>query len=395
MLELSKRVMMMDESQTIGMARKTRELGEKGIKVISLTLGEPDFNVPEFAKEAAIQAIQNNYSHYTPIAGYTELRKAIARKFERDNQLNYTADEIVASTGAKQSIANAVLALVNPGDEVIIPMPFWVSYTEIVKLAEGEMVFIPTTAKEGYKFSANQLERVLTEKSKLLIFSNPCNPSGAVYEPEELAEIAKVVARHPNLFVISDEIYELIRYEGSHKSFAGFDGMWERTVTVNGMSKGFAMTGWRLGYIGAPLDIAKACDKLQGQFTSAPNSIAQMAAITALDASPKEVSYMLEAFRNRRKLMFDLMKKLSGFEVALPGGAFYLFPDISYWLGKVIKGRKIETSTDFCMLLLEEAHVGTVPGDAFGSPNSIRLSYATSEDNIKEAIYRISEVLKA
>ncbi len=395
MLELSKRVMMMDESQTIGMARKTRELGEKGIKVISLTLGEPDFNVPEFAKEAAIQAIQNNYSHYTPIAGYTELRKAIARKFERDNQLNYTVDEIVASTGAKQSIANAVLALVNPGDEVIIPMPFWVSYTEIVKLAEGEMVFIPTTAKEGYKFSANQLERVLTEKSKLLIFSNPCNPSGAVYEPEELAEIAKVVARHPNLFVISDEIYELIRYEGSHKSFAGFDGMWERTVTVNGMSKGFAMTGWRLGYIGAPLDIARACDKLQGQFTSAPNSIAQMAAITALDALPKEVSYMLEAFRNRRKLMFDLMKKLSGFEVALPGGAFYLFPDISYWLGKVIKGRKIETSTDFCMLLLEEAHVGTVPGDAFGSPNSIRLSYATSEDNIKEAIYRISEVLKA
>jgi len=393
MHQLSNRVVNMEESQTIGMARKTRELAAKGVNVIGLTLGEPDFNVPDFIKKAAIEAVEKDFSHYTPIGGYLELKEAICAKFKRDNGLDYSPNQVIASTGAKQSIANAVLALVNPDDEVVIPAPYWVSYSAIVELAEGKSVFIPTTAEVGYKFTADQLESVITDRTKVLLFSYPCNPSGAVYTDDELEAIAAVIRRHPQVYVISDEIYELIRFDGKHKSFASFPDMLERTITINGMSKGFAMTGWRLGYLGAPLEVAQACDKLQGQFTSAPNSIVQRAAIAALNSDPSSVRYMVEAFEVRRKLMFDRLTKIPGFKLSLPGGAFYMFPDISFWLNRTLGGRKITTSNDLCMYLLEVAHVGLVSGDAFGIPDSIRISYAASESDLDEAMNRIEKAL--
>jgi len=389
MKHVSRRLEAMDESQTIAMARKSRELAAQGVDVISLTLGEPDFNTPDFIQEAAIEAIRQNYSHYTPISGYLDLRESIARKFKRDNQLDYTASQIVVSTGAKQSLANAILALVDPGDEVILPTPYWVSYKEMVKLAEGASVFVEATVEQGYRFTAEQLRRALTPKSRVLMFSNPCNPSGAVYSRSELEAIAAVVAEHPNLIVVSDEIYELIRFEGEHVSFASLPGMYERTVTVNGLSKGFAMTGWRLGYLGAPQWIASACDKLQGQFTSATCSIAQRAAIAALEAPPSQVAYMVEAFAKRRALTMELLKTVLGFIAGEPGGAFYVFPHIGYWLGRTVEDRVIQTSDDLCMYLLERAHVGLVPGDAFGSPKALRISYATSEERLTVAFERI------
>ncbi len=383
----------MDESQTIAMARKSRELMEQGVDVISLALGEPDFDTPDFIKEAGIEAIRQNFSRYPPIAGYGELREAIARKFKRDNGLDYSASQIVVSTGAKQSIINAVLAVVNPEDEVVLPTPYWVSYKEMVKLAEAEAVFVDAHADRGYRFDAEGLARALSPKSRLLIFSNPCNPSGAVYSKEELEKIAEVVASHPNLLVISDEIYELIRFDGAHTSFATLPAMYERTITVNGLSKGFAMTGWRLGYLGAPQWIASACDKIQGQFTSAACSIAQRAAIAAVEADPSKVAYMVEAFDRRRKLVMELLADIPGFKAQMPGGAFYFFPNIEFWLGKKIGEKHIERSEDLCAYLLETAHVGLVPGDAFGTPHAIRISYATSEDRLKTAFERIRNAL--
>jgi aspartate aminotransferase len=393
MQTLADRIMRMDESATIAMARRSRELAATGVNVISLSLGEPDFDTPEFIKEAAIKAIQENYSHYTPIAGYADLREAICKKFARDNQLHYSPDEIVVSTGAKQSILNVVMALVNPGDEVILPTPYWVSYAEMVRLAEGEAVFIPTTVEQEYKFTATQLEAAITPKSKLMIFSNPCNPSGAVYNEQELQAIAEVIEKHPQLYVVSDEIYELIRFEGKHVSLAALGNIRDQVITVNGLSKGFAMTGWRLGYLGASKEVAKACDKLQGQVTSAPNSITQRAAITALAADPSVVDYMKDAFFQRRQLVLELCNAIPGFRNHLPGGAFYLFPDVSHWLGRELNGTWIETSSDLCLYLLDQAHVGLVPGDAFGNPNSLRISYAASEEDLKEAMRRLAKVL--
>lgn len=393
MLSLADRIHRMDESATIAMARRSRELAATGVNVISLSLGEPDFDTPDFIKKTAIEAIEQNYSHYTPIAGYLELRQAISRKFKRDNDLQYEPEQIVTSTGAKQSIFNAVMALVNPGEEVILPTPYWVSYLEMVRLAQGEVRLIPTTVEQEYKFTAKQLDEAITPKSKLLIFSNPCNPSGAVYSENELKDIAQVIEKNPQLYVVSDEIYELIRFEGKHKSLASFKEIFDRVITVNGLSKGFAMTGWRLGYLGASKEVAKACDKLQGQVTSAPNSIAQRAAITALDADPQSVSYMLKAFENRRELVLNMCNDIPGFKNHTPGGAFYLFPDVSYWLGREIDGQRIETSSDFCLFLLDKAHVGLVPGDAFGNPNSLRISYAASENDLIEAMRRIKNAL--
>lgn len=390
---VSRRLQSMDESQTIAMARKSRELIEQGVDVISLALGEPDFDTPDFIKEAGIEAIRQNFSRYPPISGYGDLRQAIAAKFKRDNGLEYQASQIVVSTGAKQSIVNAVLAVVDPGDEVILPTPYWVSYKEMVKLAEAEAVYVEADAERGYRFDAESLAAALSPKSRLLIFSNPCNPSGAVYSKSELEKIAEVVASHPELLVISDEIYELIRFEGAHTSFAGLPGMYERTITVNGLSKGFAMTGWRLGYLGAPQWISSACDKIQGQFTSAACSITQRAAIAAVKADPSRVDYMVEAFDRRRKLVMKLMADIPGFKAQMPGGAFYVFPDIRFWLGKKVGGKSINSSEDFCAYLLETAHVALVPGDAFGSPQALRISYATSEERLTMAFERIRAAL--
>lgn len=393
MAHLAQRIHRMEESATIGMARRSRELASTGADVISLSLGEPDFDTPEFIKNAAIEAIRNDYSHYTPIAGYPDLREAIARKLLRDNGLRYSADEIVVSTGAKQSILNVVMAVVDPGEEVLLPAPYWVSYKEMVNLAEGEIRLIPTTVEQDYKFTAAQLEEAIGPKTRLLLFSNPCNPSGAVYDQNELADITEVLKKHPGVYVISDEIYELIRFEGTHISMASFHDIRDQVITVNGLSKGFAMTGWRLGYLAAHRDVAKACDKLQGQVTSAPNSITQRAAITALEAEPSKVGYMKEAFRKRRELVLKACDEIPGFRNHRPGGAFYLFPDVSFWLDRELKGKQINTSTDLCMFLLEEAHVGLVPGDAFGNPKSLRISYAASEEQLEEAMKRIKRVL--
>ncbi|MCL6218112.1 pyridoxal phosphate-dependent aminotransferase [Zunongwangia pacifica] len=391
--KLSNRINNLATSQTLAMAAKARELRAEGKDIIGLSLGEPDFNTPDFIKDAAIQAINDNYNSYSPVDGYVELKDAIITKFKRDNNLTYTHPQIVVSTGAKQSLANVALAMLNPGDEVILPCPYWVSYAEIVKLAEGVPVEVPTTLESNFKMTPEQLEAAITPKTKMLWYSSPCNPSGMVYTKEELRALADVLVKHPDIIVVSDEIYEHINYIGAHASMAEFEDMYDRTVTVNGVAKAFAMTGWRIGYIGAPAWIARACNKLQGQVTSGANCIAQRAVITALEAPVSKISYMVDTFKSRRKLIIDLLNEIEGFETTEPEGAFYVFPNISYYFGKTIKGHTINNATDFSMFLLEEALVATVTGDAFGNPECIRISYAASEEQIEEALKRIKSAL--
>ena len=391
--KLSNRINNLATSQTLAMAAKARELRAEGKDIIGLSLGEPDFNTPDFIKDAAIQAINDNYNSYSPVDGYVELKDAIITKFKRDNNLTYTHPQIVVSTGAKQSLANVALAMLNAGDEVILPCPYWVSYAEIVKLAEGVPVEVPTTLESNFKMTPEQLEAAITPKTKMLWYSSPCNPSGMVYTKEELRALADVLVKHPDIIIVSDEIYEHINYIGAHASMAEFEDMYDRTVTVNGVAKAFAMTGWRIGYIGAPAWIARACNKLQGQVTSGANCIAQRAVITALEAPVSKISYMIDTFKSRRKLIIDLLNDIEGFETTEPEGAFYVSPNISHYFGKTIKGHTINNATDFSMFLLEEALVATVTGDAFGNPECIRISYAASEEQIEEALKRIKSVL--
>lgn len=390
---LSDRINSLPVSETLAMAAKARELREQGKDIIGLSLGEPDFNTPDFVKEAAIQAINDNYNSYTPVDGYVELKDAVILKFKRDNQLDYTRDQIVVSTGAKQSIANTALVLLNKGDECILPAPYWVSYAAIVQLAEGTPVEVYAGVDQNFKITPEQLRAAITPRTKMVLFSSPNNPSGSVYSKAELEGLAAVLKDHPQIIVVSDEIYEHINYGSGHASMASVDGMYDRTVTINGVSKAFAMTGWRIGYIGAPAWIARACNKMQGQITSGTNCIAQRAVITALEAPVSKIKYMVDAFHKRRDLILRLLADVPGFVTDVPEGAFYVFPDVSAFFGKTIKGHKVENATDFSLLLLEEALVATVTGDAFGAPDCIRMSYATSEDLITEAIKRIKEVL--
>lgn len=391
---LSDRINSLSTSQTLAMAAKARELKAQGIDIISLSLGEPDFNTPDFIKEAAIQAIRDNYSTYTPVDGYLDLKEAIARKFKRDNHLDYKPSQIVVSTGAKQSLFNIAQAMINPGDEIIVPAPFWVSYVEIIKIAGGIPVEVPTTIESDFKITASQLEKAITPKTKMIWFSSPCNPSGSVYSQEEFEKLVEVLEKHPSIYVVADEIYEHINFTEKHTSIATLGTMINRTITVNGVSKAFAMTGWRIGYIGAPEEIAKACTKMQGQVTSGANSIAQRATIAAVDADPSVLKDMVAAFKNRRDLVVKLVREIPGMKINVPEGAFYVFPDISSFFGKTIQGIKINNADDFSMLLLEKAHVATVTGDAFGNPNCIRFSYATSEEQLTEALKRIKETLE-
>lgn len=390
---LSNRIKSMATSQTLAMAAKARELKAEGKDIIGLSLGEPDFNTPDFIKEAAIQAINDNYNSYTPVDGYVELKDAIIHKFKRDNNLTYDRSQIVVSTGAKQSLANVAMVILNPGDEVLLPCPYWVSYAEIVKLAEGVPVEIPTTVETDFKITPEQLEAAITPKTRMIWYSSPCNPSGMVYTKEELRALADVLQKHPDIIIVSDEIYEHINFVGGHASMAEFEDMYDRVVTVNGVSKAFAMTGWRIGYIGAPSYIARACNKMQGQITSGANCIAQRAVITALEAPVSRISYMVDTFKSRRKLILDLLNDIEGFVTTEPQGAFYVFPNISHFFGKNIKGHPIENATDFSLFLLEEAYVATVTGDAFGNPECIRISYAASEEQIEEAMKRIKKAL--
>lgn len=392
--KLSNRVNTISESQTIAMARKSRELKAKGVDIISLSLGEPDFATPQIIKDAAKKAIDDNFSYYTHVSGYVELREAICKKFKRDNGLDFTVEEIVVSTGAKQSIANAVLCLVNPGDEVIIPAPFWVSYLEILKLAEGKAVFINTTIDTDFKISPAQLEKAITPKTKLLMLSTPCNPTGTVYTKSELKALAEVIVKYPELYIISDEIYEHINFIGGHESFAQFDFIKDRVITINGVSKGFAMTGWRGGIMAAPKWIAQACDKMQGQFTSATSSITQKAIHKAMELDYETyIKPMRDAFLKRRDLVLQLMKEIPGLKTNTPQGAFYVYPEVSYYFGKKYKDYIIKNATDLSLFLLDEGHLALVPGAAFGEDNYIRFSYATSEENLREALKRMKEAL--
>ena len=391
--KLSDRVNEMATSATLAMAAKARSLKEEGVSIIGLSLGEPDFTVPEFVKEAAIKAIEADYHSYSPVDGYAELKKAIAHKFKRDNNLVYGPDQIVVSTGAKQSLANLAQVLLNPGDEVILPAPYWVSYADIAKVAGGEPVEIKTSIATDFKITPEDLRQAITAKTKMMIYSSPCNPSGSVYSKAELRALADVLVDHPDLIIVSDEIYEHINFSGSHFSMAEFDDMYDRTVTVNGVSKAFSMTGWRIGYIGGPSYIARACNKMQGQVTSGANCIAQIATVKALETPPSAIQYMVDAFRERRSLILSLLADIPGFKTNVPEGAFYVFPDISYYIGRTLKGQKISSAGDFALFLLEHAGVATVTGEAFGDPDCIRISYAASENDIKEAIRRIKEAL--
>lgn len=390
---LSDKINNLQVSQTLAMAAMARELKAQGKDIISLSLGEPDFNTPDFIKEAAKQAIDDNYSTYTPVEGYLELKQAICKKFKRDNNLDYQPDNIVVSTGAKQSIYNVAQAMLNDGDEVILPAPYWVSYFEIVKLSGGVPVEVPTSVASDFKITAEQLEKAITPKTKMMWFSSPCNPSGSVYSKDELQALVNVLYKHPNIIVLSDEIYEHINFSNNFCSIATLPGMIDRTITVNGVAKAFAMTGWRIGYIGAPTFIAKACIKLQGQVTSGANSIAQRATIAAVEADPIVLNYMVDKFHSRRDLVLSLMKDIPGFSCNIPEGAFYVFPDVSFYFGKTVKGQTIKDANDLAMFLLAEANVATVTGEAFGNPNCIRISYATSEDKLSEAFKRIKEAL--
>lgn len=386
---LSDRILNMSTSATLEMAAKARELRAEGKDIIGLSLGEPDFNTPDYIKEAAIQAINDNYSSYTPVDGYAELKDAIIKKFKRDNDLTYNRSQIVVSTGAKQSLANLAAVLINKGDEVIIPCPYWVSYADLVKLNDGIPVEVPTTIATDFKMTPEQLEAAITPKTKMLWYSSPCNPSGSVYSKEELRALADVLQKYPDIIVASDEIYEHINFVGKHSSMAQFEDMYDRTVTINGVSKAFAMTGWRIGYIGGPEKIARACNKMQGQITSGANCIAQRAVITALEESPSRVQFMIDEFKVRRDLVLDLLQDIEGFKTNIPEGAFYVFPNISYYFGKTLRGKTINNAADFSLYLLEEALVATVDGGAFGNPDCIRLSYAASQEQIKEAMARI------
>jgi aspartate aminotransferase len=383
----------MATSATLAMAAKARELKAEGKDIIGLSLGEPDFNTPNFIKDAAKQAIDDNYNSYTPVDGYGELKQAIITKFERDNKLAYKPSQIVVSTGAKQCLANVALVLLNKGDEVILPCPYWVSYADIVKLSEGTPVEVKTSIETDFKMTPAQLEAAINSKTKMIWFSSPCNPSGSVYSEQELRALADVLQKHPKIYVVSDEIYEHINYGSGHASMAQFEDMYNRTITVNGVSKAFAMTGWRIGYLGAPEAIARACNKMQGQITSGANCIAQRAVITALEAQPSKVQYMIDEFKARRDLMLNLLSEIEGFSCNIPEGAFYVFPDISSLFGKTFNGVKINNATDLSLFLLEEALVATVTGDAFGNPNCIRISYAASQKQIIKAVERIKKSL--
>jgi aspartate aminotransferase len=386
---LSDRIKKLSESQTIAMARRSRELQAEGIDVISLSLGEPDLNAPDHVKEAAIKAVQEDWSHYPPVAGYPELRKAISEKFKRENGLDYKPEQIVVSTGAKQSLSNVILSLVNPGDEVIILAPYWVSYLELVKLAGGKAKFVTAGIDTDFKSSAQELDEAINEDTKLIIFSSPSNPTGTFYTKEELQGFAQVIARHPKVFAIADEIYEHLNFEGKHESLAQFPEVYNQTITVNGVSKAYAMTGYRIGYMGAPAWIAKACDKMQGQITSGANSIAQRATIAALETPESWLKEMASIFAKRRELVTELFSGIEGFKTNMPGGAFYLFPEVSALFGHSFNGQEVNDANDLCMYFLNECHVAMVPGEAFGAPGYVRLSYATSESNLKEAARRI------
>ena len=393
MNQLSDRINKLATSATLAMAAKARELRAEGKDIIGLSLGEPDFNTPDFIKEAAIEAINQNFNSYTPVDGYVELKEAIIKKFKRDNNLSYTLPQIVVSTGAKQALANIAAVMLNPGDEVILPCPYWVSYSDIVQLSDGVPVEVQTSIDNDFKMTAEQLEAAITPKTKMIWYSSPCNPSGSVYSKAELRALADVLQKHPNIYVVSDEIYEHINFKGGHFSMAEFDDMYDRTITVNGVSKAFAMTGWRIGYIGGPDWIARACNKMQGQITSGANCIAQRATITALEADPSSIKYMVDEFKERRQHILNLLSDIEGFKTNEPEGAFYVFPNISYYFGKTIKGKTINNASDFSLFLLEEALVATVTGEAFGNKDCIRISYAASQDDIKEAIKRIKTAL--
>jgi aspartate aminotransferase len=394
MIQLSKRLLEMEESATIAMSRKSRELKAEGKDIISLSLGEPDFFTPQFIKDAANEAMVNNFTMYTPVEGYDDLRESISLKFKRDNGLNYPKNQIVVSTGAKQSIANVVMSLINNGDEVIVPAPYWVSYVEIVKVAEGTPVIINAGIENDFKVTADELEKAITPQTKMIIFSTPCNPTGSVYSKEELQAWATMLKKYPHIVVIADEIYEHINFTGKHASLAQFDEVYNQVVTVNGVSKAWAMTGWRLGFIGAPKMIADACTKVQGQFTSGTSSITQKASIAAMNADPAVLNDMIAAFKNRRELVLNALNTISGVKTNLPEGAFYVFPDISSFFGKSFEGTTIRTAEDLSMFLLSDALVALVSGEAFGDKNCIRISYAASEETLTEAMKRIKVSLE-
>ena len=393
MESISSRIANLSPSATMAMNQKSRDLKAQGIDVINLSVGEPDFNTPDHIKEAAKKAIDDNFSFYPPAPGFPDLREAISKKFKRENNLDYSPEQIVVSAGAKNSLANVILSLVNKGDEVIVPAPYWVTYVELVKVAEGINVVINGQIEKDFKVTATQIEKAITAKTKAILLCSPSNPTGAVYNKNELESIAKVVEKHGNIFVIADEIYEHINFAGKHESIAQFKSIKERVVVINGVSKAYAMTGWRIGYIGAPLWLAKACTKLQGQFITGPSTISQKAAVTALNSDQSCVSEMNKAFKRRRDLIIDLLKDIDGIKTIIPDGAFYVFPQVSSYYGKSDGERKIENSTDLCMYLLEKAHIATVPGEAFGEPSCIRLSFATSDENIVKAIERMKNWL--
>ena len=392
---LSNRINSLPASATLAMAAKARELKNQGINIIGLSLGEPDFNTPEFIKEAAIQAVKDNYNSYSPVDGYADLKGAICEKFKRDNGLYYQPQQVVVSTGAKQSIANVCMVLLNPGDEVLLPAPYWVSYSAIARLAESKSTIIPSSIENDFKITPEQLEAAITPKTKLVMLNSPNNPSGTIYTEDEYRALGAVLKKYPNIYILSDEIYEHINYGIPHFSIAAISDLYDRTITVNGVAKAFAMTGWRIGYIGAPEWIAKACNKIQGQVTSGANCIAQRATIAAVSAPTSKIQYMVDEFKYRRDLILNLLSEIPGFKINQPQGAFYVFPDISSYFGKRINGNKIENANDFALFLLEKAHVATVTGEAFGNPNCIRISYAASEVDIKSAVKRIKKVLSS
>ena len=393
MEQLSARINSLPVSETLAMAAKARELKNQGIDIIGLSLGEPDFNTPEFIKDAAIDAVNENWNSYSPVDGYADLKEAICKKFKRDNGLNYKPSQVVVSTGAKQSIANLCMVLLDPGDEVLLPAPYWVSYSAIATLAEAKSIIIPSTIETDFKITPEQLEAAITPKTKLVMFNSPNNPSGTIYTEAEYRALGKVLEKHPDIYILSDEIYEHINYGTTHFSIAAIPELYDRTITVNGVAKAFAMTGWRIGYIGAPGWIAKACNKMQGQITSGANCIAQRATIAALEAPVSNIQYMIDEFAKRRVMIIELLSEIPGFRMNQPQGAFYVFPDVSHYFGKTIQGKTINNASDFSMFLLEKAHVATVTGQAFGNDACIRISYAASVENIQEAVTRIAKAL--